>query len=258
MVDDNNRYLEYERDLNKNSPIPLYYQIAQHIRSQIESGELRPGDKILTEHQLQEKYGVSRATVRRAISDLVYEGILERRRAKGTVVSLPKLEETLNGLGSFTNDILKRKMKIESKILDFFIMPVSKTIAQYLQLEQNEKLAAMKRVRIVDGKAVGVENWYAPLKLFPGLKLSLFKEKGIEQSTYYMLQKEYGVQFSRSVDTISAVALEDEDAKLLKVDKGMPVMLRTRISYTSTNIPAIYVRGRYIIKLVINFETKQP
>lgn len=239
--------------LKRNIPVPLYYQIAQLLRQRIESGELKPGDQIPTENELQGLLDVSRATIRRAISDLVYEGLLERRRAKGTIVSRAKLEETLYGMGSFTSEIFKRNQILESKILEFQLVPAAAKTLQLLELEPGSELAYMKRLRIVNGDPVCVEDWYAPIKHFPGLSRTFFKETGKEQSTYYMLREHYGIQLVRAVDSMSAVALEKEDAELLKMDKGMPALVRTRVTYTTTGLPVIYASGRYIIKLVIGF-----
>ena len=122
-------------EINRDIPIPLYYQIAQLIRQQILSGALKPGEQIPTEKELQERFDVSRSTVRNAIGELVYDGLLERRSTKGTFVARTKLEETIFGFGSFTNEILKRNMVPESRILDFKIIRAPDTVAQHLNIE---------------------------------------------------------------------------------------------------------------------------
>ncbi len=241
--------------INRDIPVPLYYQISQLIRVQIRGGQLKPGDQIPTEDQLQKRFNVSRATIRRAISELVYEGLLERRRARGTVVSKAKLEETLYGLASFTNEILKRGMIPKSKILSFDVTPASSAIAEYLQIATGDNVLALERLRIVNGEPVGIEKWYAPLQHLPGVDRSFFKEEGIEQSTYYMLQERFGIKLVKAVDTMTALALEERDAKLLKMEKGMPALQRTRISYDDRNVPIVYASGLYIIKLIITLET---
>ncbi len=240
--------------IDKNIPVPLYYQIAQLIRHQIESGDLRPGDQIPTESELQERFNVSRATVRQAISGLVYEGLLERRRAKGTLVSRTKLEETLYGFASFTNQLLKQNLSVETRILSFEVIPAAATLAEYLQIEVGNRLVAIERVRIADSEPVCVENWYAPACHLPGIDRSFFGEAGLEQSTYYMLQERFGIQLFKAVDTVSAVALEEREAKLLKMDKGMPALLRTRISYTSDDVPMVYASGIHIIKVIFTLD----
>ena len=239
-------------DINKDIPIPLYYQISQLIRRRIESGEWKVGDQIPTEKQFKETYQVSRATIRQAISELVYDHLLERRRGKGTIVIRSRLEETLHDAVTFTREIMNRGMVPESRILDFKLIQASNDLAERLQTEPGDELVAMVRLRYVNGKPVCVENWYASHARFPNMKRDFFGEQGIEQSTYYMLQKRFGAQIRNSTETISPVALEQDDAELLNVPINTPALRRTRVAYLADGLPALYARGRYIIKLIIN------
>lgn len=244
--------------INRDIPVPLYYQISQLIRQQILSGALKPGEQIPTEKELQEKYNVSRSTIRNAIAELIYDGLLERRSTKGTFVARTKLEETIFGFGSFTNEIFKRNMVPESRILDFRIIRTSSTVAQHLNIEPGGRVAWLERMRIVDGEPVAVENWYAPARYLPGIDRSYFKETGKEQSTYYMLQERFNIYLYKAIDTMSAVALEARDAELLHMEPGMPAMLRTRISYAAGEAPMLYASGVYIIKLILTLESNKP
>lgn len=248
----------YQVNINRDIPVPLYYQISQLIRQQIEAGELKPGEQIPTEKELQEEFNVSRSTVRQAIADLVYDGVLERRGTKGTFVARTKLEQTLFGFGSFTNEMMKRNMTIESKILDFQIIPAPDVVAKHLQLAPGEQVAALERLRIINGDPVAVENWYAPLKYLPGIDRSYFKETGKEQSTYYMLQQRFNILLFKAVDTMSAVALEEKDARLLQMEPGMSALLRTRVSYAAGDVPMVYASGVYIIRLILTLESSKP
>ncbi len=245
-------------EINRDIPVPLYYQISQLIRQQIESGEIGPGEQIPTEKELQERFDVSRSTVRQAIADLVYAGLLERRSTKGTIVARTKLEETLFGFGSFTNEILKRNMVPESRLLDFKVIPAPATVAQQLEIDPGSPVAALERVRTVDGEPVAVENWYAPAEYLPGIDRSYFKETGQEQSTYYMLKDKYNILLFKAVDTISAVALEPRDAKLLGMEPGMSALRRTRVSLGVNDVPMVYASGVYIIKLILTLESGKP
>lgn len=245
-------------EINRDIPVPLYYQISQLIRQQIESGELGPGEQIPTEKELQEQFNVSRSTVRQALADLVYAGLLERRSTKGTIVARTKLEETLFGFGSFTNEILKRNRVPQTKVLDFKMMPAPEMVAQQLQIEPGCQVAALERLRIVDGEPVAVENWYAPAKYLPGIDRTYFKETGKEQSTYYMLKDRFDILLFKAVDTISAVALEARDANLLGLEPGMSVLLRTRVSLGANEVPMTYASGVYIIKLIVTLESGKP
>jgi len=236
-------------EINRETPIPLYYQVSQILRKEIESGRYSSGDYIPTEFELQKRFNVSRATVRQALSDLVYQGLLERRRSKGTVVSRMQVEATLKNLVSFTNEMMNGKQELTTRILDFRYIPPPNFVAEQLGIPEYEMVVEMARLRVVDGTPVAVERWYAPLKLFPGISRAMFKETGMEQSTYVVLMKQYDVNVARAVDTVSAVAVGAVEAKLLNEEIGAPVLLRTRVSYTADNRPVTYATGVYVIKL---------
>jgi GntR family transcriptional regulator len=243
--------------INRETPIPLYFQIARILHREINDGKYQPGDYIPTEMELQSRFSVSRATVRQAIADLVREGLLERRRSKGTTVSPSHIEARLSDLASFTNEIVNCGLTLRTRIMDFKNIPVSATVAEALDIGPGEVVSAMKRLRFVDDKPVALEHWYAPEKYFPGLNGSLFGETGIQQSTYYVLMKRFGIEINRAVDTISPYAVDGLDARLLKVENGTPVLLRSRISYSSDNRPVTYGSGMYLIRLKFVQETNQ-
>lgn len=244
-----------EFELEKNVPIPLYYQIEQYLREQIESGELKPGDQILTEEKLRLKFGVSRATVRRAIADLVYEGLLERNYSKGTIVKQPKITQGLFEATSFTSDIMKQGKVITTKILEFKKISGYKAINRMLQLDKNDLLHMIKRVRYVDDVPVCVEETYMPVKLLPDLSPEFFTEEGLNQSTYHVLREHYNLVITHIDDTMSAEAAGEKDAILLDIPNNSPVLLRQRISYDSWDRPLAYSNGRYIIQINFSFNS---
>lgn len=243
-------------ELEKNMPIPLYYQIEQFLREQISSGELKPGDQILTEEKLCLKFGVSRATVRRAIADLVYEGLLERNYSKGTVVKQPKIIQGLFEATSFTSDIMKSGKVITTKILEFRKILADKFLCQTLQIDKEDYLHFIKRVRYVDDIPICVEEIYLPVKLLPDFSKELFSEEGMNQSTYHVLQEHYGILVKHIDDTMSAETAGDKDAILLDISSNSPVLLRQRISYDSFDRPLSYSHGRYIININFSFHAK--
>lgn len=242
-------------EVDRDVPIPLYYQISQKIREQISKGELTPGDQLPTEKELQEQFGVSRATVRRAISDLVYAGLLERRRALGTIVARGKVEGSLFGFGSFTIEIMERGLTPKSRILDLHVESAVSPICEFLGIEEGEPVISLHRMRIVDDEPVAVEMMHVPERLVPGIRATDFTEDGKRQSTYYVFEHRYGLRLFRAEDTIEAVALEPDEAKLLGLAKGYPVLLRTRVAFATDDVPAVYSSGVYAIKLLMTLES---
>jgi GntR family transcriptional regulator len=244
-------------ELNRETPIPLYYQVSQILRHEIETGKYSPGDYIPTEQELRNRFDVSRDTIRQALSDLIYQGLLERRRTKGTVVSKRHVEAILKDLASFTTEVMDRKLTLVTKILNFRQIQCPDNVCDQLNLSKSDIVTEMERLRFVDDEPVAVEKWYAPIKIFPGLSRGMFKESGLEQSTYYVLMRQYNIKITRAVDTVSAVDLEARDARLIKQPTGAPVLLRTRISYSDDRTPVTYGSGLYMIKLKFALETSR-
>lgn len=235
--------------INRSIPVPLYYQVEQILKHEIESGKYKPGDLIPTEAELQERFNLSRATIRQAIADLVYAGLVERKRSQGTRVSAGRFEATLQDFASFTSEMMTNKLNLITHILHFrYVRPVE-AVRLALNLQADELVAMMERARYVDDRPIAVEHWYAPVKYFPGIDKKMFKDSGMEQSTYYVMMTRYNMQITHTVDTVSAVGLEGHDAKILQVEPGLPALLRKRVSYDSNGVPVNYASGVYLINL---------
>ncbi len=242
--------------INKDLPIPLYFQVMQILQKEIEDGTYPPGSYIPTEAQLEERFNVSRATIRKALSELVHQGYLERRRSKGTIVAGVKLEENLQELCSFTDQFISKGIQLVTKIIDFQTIACSEKIARKLEIEPGKPVHYMQRLRLVEDAPVALEHWYAPESYFPGLSKDLFGETGLEQSTYYILYQNYDLKVVKAEDSMSAVSLRQSEAELLCVDEGIPALLRTRLSYNATGTPVSYGSGIYLIKIKMVLETK--
>ncbi|HAF62008.1 MAG TPA: hypothetical protein DCK95_06750 [Anaerolineaceae bacterium] len=242
--------------INKELPIPLYFQVMQILQKEIEDGTYPPGSYIPTEAQLQERFNVSRATIRKALSELVHQGYLERRRSKGTIVAGVKLEENLQELCSFTDQFISKGIQLVTKIIDFKTIECSEKIARKMEIEPGEPVHYMQRLRMVEDAPVALEHWYAPERYFPGLSKEMFGETGLEQSTYYILYKNYDLKVVKAEDSMNAVSLRQSEAELLCVDEGIPALLRTRLSYNATSTPVSYGSGIYLIKIKMVLETK--
>jgi GntR family transcriptional regulator len=236
-------------EIDRDTPIPLYFQIARILRDEIGDGTYPPGECIPTEAELQKRFAVSRSTIRQAVGDLVHQGLLERRRSKGTVVSSTHLETKLSDLASFTNEMLNHGFNLTTKILSLGDGPFPASVADSLKLEPSELVTSLERLRFVDDKPMALEKWYACEKHVPGLDKSMFAESGVGQSTYYILMKQYGIEVTHAIDTVSPMAVQGRQAKLLQVRDGTPVLLRTRTSMMANDQPVTYASGVYLIRV---------
>ncbi len=244
-------------ELDRQSPIPLYFQVGRILREDIRSGKYAPGDCLPTESELCARFSVSRATIRQAVSDLVYQGLLNKQRSKGTLVAPSQWVATLSDLASFTSEMMSGGANLSTRILKLDYIPAPGTVADLLELEPTDSVAHLERLRFVDKKPVAYENWYAAAKYLPHLEASQFGETGIEQSTYYVLMKQYGIEIARAVDTVSAIDAEGHDARHLRVKEGTPVLMRTRLSFMSNSVPLIYATGVYLIRLRFVLDAKR-
>jgi len=208
--------------LNKTSRIPYYFQIEEWLRSQIESGALSPGDPLPSEMALSQQLGVSRIVVRQAFNDLTGEGLLVRRRAIGTFVAPPRrqvpiLRDRLRGL---TEDLSKEGLSVRSRVLSQQLVPASGEAMHELQVEPEAPLLEVRRLRSVQNIPIVIETTYHPYTRFPDLlHIDL-----TDRSIYAILEQEYAVHPAQARDRFVAEAATKEDAALLEIEPGAPVM----------------------------------
>src|SRR5690625_1490006 len=118
--------------LNHETFEPLYHQLKRIIEKKIESGEWGPGDKISSEHELKNKYKISRNTVQKALDELVQEGVLERKQGRGTFVSKPRIKQSLTSFYSFSKVMEKQNMNPRDVVLSIEVEHPSHKVAQKL------------------------------------------------------------------------------------------------------------------------------
>ncbi|REJ13120.1 MAG: phosphonate metabolism transcriptional regulator PhnF [Bacillaceae bacterium] len=226
--------------IDKSSPIPIYYQLEEFIKKQIEIGELQPDQAIPSEREYAERYQISRMTVRQAINNLVNEGYLYRQKGRGTFVSKQKVEQRLHGLTSFTEDMLERGMKPSSKLLSFEVIPAGLETASHLKLKKNAPVYEIKRVRLADDVPMALETTYVPANLVKGLT-----EEIIHQSLYSYIEEKLNLVISEAFQQIEASIAKESEIKHLQIEKGSPILLILRTSYLHDGTPFEFVKSAY-------------
>lgn len=227
--------------LIKTSPIPLYHQLAQILRSQIRSGVFQPGAKLPPERELMNLYGVSRNTVRQAIDLLAREGLLQRDQGRGTFVSRPKLRLGVMQLTSFTEDMLERNLKPSSKLLRRSIEIPPEQVADALGLAPGEKAILIERLRFADDTPMALNTSYFVLALCPGLA----QEDVESQSIYWLLENKYGLRIARAEQTIRATSASHQEAVLLAVPPGAPLLVVEGVAIAEDERRVEYLRSIY-------------
>jgi GntR family transcriptional regulator len=227
--------------LDRNSAVPLYYQIHQQLLEQIQSGKLSPGRPIPSEHEISSRLGVSRMTARQAVKSLCDEGVAYSRPGLGTFVSGTKQEKTSTDLLSFTQEMRARGCRPGSRVLSFGTMAAEAEVAHALHLTPGAKVFCLRRVRLADSVPMGVENSFLPRTLYPGL-LESFDPR---RSLYQALAKRYGMRMMAADEVVEAALANAEQAKLLGIKQNAPVFRLSRVSYAQNGQPVEFVRSTY-------------
>ncbi len=206
--------------IDPDSPIPLYHQINEHLREHIENGVLQAEDALPSEHELAARYGVNRLTVRRAISDLVAEGLLVRRHGVGTFVAKPKMTQSHAQLLSFTQRMAQLGRTAHSRVIEQVEQPASPAIARHLEVVPGTPVFRVVRLRLADGQPVMVETAYLPQSLCPDLLAA-----DLAHSLYEILTRQFNVVFRTADQYLEPVLAADWEAELLQVEAGAPALL---------------------------------
>lgn len=217
-------------------PLPKHAQLRDALLSTID-GELEAGDMIPSERELTTRYGVSRATVRAAISGLVIDGRLSRVPGKGTVVTRPRVESNLH-LASFTQDMRRRGHRPSTELLSRSLEPADEHIAVALDLGVGDRVWRIERLRLADGEPMAHELCWYPESLFPDLDL-----EDLTGSLYAIFESRYGVVIASADQTVWTEPAGTY-ARGLAVAKQAPVLVFDRIART-TDRPAERAVSRY-------------
>lgn len=227
--------------LKKSIPIPLYYQLAEHLSEKIQSGELEPGDQIPSERELSEQFGISRMTVRQAIAYLVQQGVLVVKQGVGTFVADPKLAHDALHLLGFTEEMIRRGGTAVSHTLEQAVITPPKGVANELQLKPGETVVKIVRLRLSADTPLLLETIFIPAVLCPGLE----NEDLAANSLYALLEYQYGLSLKRAQQTVEATVANDYESGLFGIDPGMPMLLLEGITYDHLNRPVEYYKAVY-------------
>lgn len=209
--------------------IPFYAQLASYIRVQIQAGVFKPGDQMLTETDLCTILNVSRTTIRQSMNQLVEDGLLIRYRGRGSFIAEKKLRRNINYMYNFTENIRDAGAVPSSIVLDAKIMTATETVAERLQLpEQNTQVFFLRRLRCANSEPLILESTYIPHFLCPGIEQFDFSSV----SLYTTLSNSFSLNLNHAVETIEAIIVDNELAEQLHCSqKLMPGYRIERISY---------------------------
>lgn len=218
--------------LSKHVPIPLYHQLKTILLERVKSGELKANDRLPSEDEIAEQYGISKATVRQAIGELANEGVIRREQGRGTYIAEQKIEQGPRALTGFTEEMRKHGLRSNSKVLKRRVIEADADTAEKLHLTEGDALFELTRLRLADGEPMGLQTALIPLALAPRIE-----NDDLAASLYDVLESEYGLVPHTAVETHTAVLVEAREAKLLKVAVGSPALAAERVTYLADQRP---------------------
>ncbi|MES5098482.1 GntR family transcriptional regulator [Agrobacterium sp. BA1120] len=226
-------------DLQSNGSGPLYMKLRQSLEEAILSGKLSHGQALPPERDLAEFANVSRVTVRKAVDDLVKDGLLTRKHGSGTFVMKPvsRLQQPLSRLTSFTEDMARRGYVTRSEWLARGLFHPSSDEMMMLGLKVDMMVARLERLRIANELPLAIERASLASDILPD-------PKAVGTSLYAELHRT-GHKPVRAVQRISACNVSREDAGLLAVPEGSAGLAIERISYLESGRVVELTRSLY-------------
>ena len=218
---------------------PIYLRFARRIESAIKRGVIQPGEALPSERDIAIMADISRVTVRKAVQDLVQSGLLVQRHGSGTFVTpkVDRVEQSLSQLTSFTEDMARRGMTVRSQWLDRGIYPASPDEMMILGLSSKELVSRVARLRIANDTPLAIERAAMSSNSLPNPEL-------VDISLYAALEAN-GCRPVRAIQRISAISLDEGDAKLLDVTTGSASLKIERISYLPSGRVVEFTRSVY-------------
>ncbi len=218
---------------------PRYVQLYRHLAASIASGRLEPDSQLPPERDLADLAEVSRVTVRKAVAQLVTDGLVEQRRGAGSFVRarVPKLEHTLSTLTSFTEYMLARGKSSSSQVLQRGLFAPTPDESIALGISGGGLVARIERLRSADGTPIALERSSLPVDILP-------QPEKVETSLYTVLREQGGAP-TRAIQRITAINLAPDEARMLNLAEGSAALRIDRTGYLPTGRPIEFTRGVY-------------
>jgi len=232
-------------EMEKYKGLPLYLQLKNYIENFIVRRSLKPGSLLPTEQVLEKKFGVSRSTIRHALSQLEIEGTIERKPGKGTFVAIPRFRRISPKLTSFTEDMLARGYQAGSRLIGYRKMHKNLT-----SFAPDKEILQIIRLRLSNDEPIGIQYLYIPKEIVGrvGFTRDILKHK--KSVSLYKNLEEAGFVIDVANDKISLRPANEFESKYLKVKVGKMLFLVHRETMSVTNellevVDAVYLPGKY-------------
>jgi len=225
--------------LDRDSPVPLWFQIAELFRGAIESGALAPGERLDNEIEISERLGVSRPTVRQAIQALVQKDLVVRRRGVGTIVAARRIKRPV-ALTSLHDDLQRAGRRPETEVLRLEEHPASPELAASLAITPGDPVLHIERLRFAEGAPLALMENFVPVAVLG----TAIDKASLESHGLYELFRQRGLRPQSAEETIGARTASAHEARLLRVGRNATVLTMTRTAADATG--RILEIGRHI------------
>lgn len=227
--------------LDRRSFKPIYFQLGELIQNMIDDGLLTNGMQLPSEREMMSQFDISRNTVRKAIDSLIDAGLVYRVQGKGTFIATSKMQYGLYGLNSFSEEMRIRGLQPGGRVLDFTQLRPAPRISHALQLEEEEEVFRIERLRTADGEPMALHTTYIPCIHVPD-----FQDEDLNgRSLYKVLEDDYGFLIWRGERSLQPVIARDYEVEILDVHPEIPLLLMEGTSYLVEDQPLEYSKLIY-------------
>ena len=233
--------MDSDLTIDKSLPTPAYLQLKAQLESAIVAGHLSVGTALPSERDLAEELGLSRMTVRRAFEALVDDDLIEQRQGSGTYVRPRRLEQNIDRVRGFTEEVRSLGLEAGSVLLDARVAPADDETAKALLLDVGTSVLRIARLRTANDEPLAIQNAHLIPDLL-GLSIDDLKRRG---SLYRAIAERYGLAPQRARQTVSARLATREERALLHIDDRTPVLALERTTFDASDRPFEFVRSAY-------------
>lgn len=222
--------------IDRMNPKPLYVQLEELIRSNIEDGIWKAQTAIPSENELCKAFNLSRMTVRTACQNLVQEGILYRVPGKGTFVTEPKIMTQSLAYMGFREQLERMGYETDTKLLSASNIVASGSVSKKLRIPENATVMLIERIRFLKGKPISLHYSYIPVHLCEGIE----KHNLETEQLCVILGKEYNLRPCKIQETLESVKATRKESGLFKVDEGYPLLILEDLLFDDNDVPYEY------------------
>ena len=224
--------------IDRTSPVPLYFQLAQHYESAIRSGALKVGARLDNEVQLAERLGLSRPTVRAAFMYLSNKGLVVRKRGAGTLVANDSIDRDVE-LTSLYDDLAAAGRAPATQVIRNEVVHASDRVAAALQLPERALVNSLQRIRLADGEPIALMHNYLPAALVH-LNIEMLEQHGL-----YELLRASGIRLCSATQRMCAKNASAAEARILHETRGAALLTMERTAYDETGRPVEFAQHLY-------------